>query len=230
MYSSPEARAELENVIRSTESDLFQHKMGAGDKARMGLASVDPFGFFLPFMGPADVAQEIAELSLRPDQIAYDLKSMNLTGDDKKDIVGFRHPVTFGQVFSLNAERNDQYMKMMEELGASTKVVYASPETLAKMGGGDFDGDTLQLIFGQVAARIKEAGVTSLSLPNRPKPKVKHTQMNRTAKPEDFADLFHRFGITPLILGSVERGQQILAEQDWTNDLLETMYSQAAVG
>lgn len=107
------------------------------------------------------------------------------------------------------------------------------PETIAAMGGGDFDGDTIQLLFddlAKAAGAAQDSFVRSASaLPTAGSQRKPSVARNTVATPKDYAALVHRSIIAPLNLGPIERAQQIIMDMEKINGQLSPEMTQAAI-
>lgn len=164
-----------------------------------------------------------AEGGLLPeeDQVAVMLASFAKASS----IAGGRYPNNKAEQFPLyNSAAYRDYVKQygMDEFGA-----YMNMRTIAKMGGGDFDGDTVQLIRGKLNEAVRKTfarDVKDLNLSwdeggkrigsgDEPSP-APHSGKISTG---DIGDYLYRQAINAMMLGRVSKVSSNLTQVDWNN-------------
>lgn len=143
-----------------------------------------------------------------------------------KAIAGGRYPTGFNEIFALKNNGLLAQMALDGKYGLNKDALYLSPMAIQMMGGGDFDGDTVQLLLDELAQtamrsgqemkdRLEAKGVdTSIDKENKDTPIEPGTKMNESF----IAQLGFRQLQQSVKLGAVSNAMQNLSQLDWTDD------------
>ena len=135
-----------------------------------------------------------------------------------------RYPNNLGEQFHLN--NSQKFIDMMERFGMSKLGAYMNVRTIAKMGGGDFDGDTIQIMQGRLAQAVKNTsskmqGILGLKydkfgkLENTGIPEPEALSHEGPLTPEDAARMLYRQAAMPLLLGQVSKASENISQVNW---------------
>lgn len=229
LNQDPEAQLRLQNAIDSAKNSMLYNEMFAKGNANMGLALPNP-GEFLTRVA------EMNGLSVA-NQKRYD--TLALGGGkiavpklyDSVALGGLRYPNNQGEQQSLENDR--AYIELMDRYGMSRDAVYMNSKTIGKMGGGDFDGDTVQLIQGKLAKIIARTYANRGSLMENQKRKREDLEKepeewNREANSDDVADFLYRQATASFQMGAVSNANESLSQIDWSNPEHVAKYAQSA--
>lgn len=218
LNQDPEAQLRLQNAIDNAKNSMLYNEMFAKGDAAMGLALPNPGEFFTR-------AAQMNGMSI-VDTTRYD----NLALGDSKIAVprlydsvklgGLRYPNNQGEQQSL--ENSREYIKLMDRYGLNRDAVYMNSKTIGKMGGGDFDGDTVQLIQGKLAKIIERTYANRGNLMENQKREREDLEkepeaLNRKATSDDVADFLYRQSTASFQMGAVSNANEALSQVDWSN-------------
>lgn len=131
---------------------------------------------------------------------------------------GLRYPNNVTEQYSL--ELSKRYAQLASHYGLNKDGIYLNMATISKMGGGDVDGDTVQIIQGELANVIKRTfedrtqKLGGYKAPNLKKAETKFDKA-RTSSEQDFADLLYRQATASFQMGAVENAAKALEQGNW---------------
>ena len=195
-HYAPEARKAIEDAVAAEEKDFYQNRIKTHGNAAMALALMDPYLAFAGSLAINEVADANNILHLTDDQIAFNAERLGQRNQQNLNTIAFRFPYTKGQHYKLDTEQRQKFMKQVAKYGGSVNGVYVTPQAIAKMGGGDFDGDTLQLLFGDLATIAERTQNSYIQTEDKTAPQSK--PMNRAATAADMARLAFRSSVAPI--------------------------------
>ena len=216
IWSHPLARKELMSAIESARmSQMYGEIFGDGDLS-MGLASINPAESIMRFgqmnglkISNNDLAKK---LTLSDGDISFG-KTIGL-----KQIAGGRWPASWTEQFWLN--QVDDYLTYADKYGMTKDAIYTNMKTIAKMGGGDVDGDTIQLLKNQLAEMVFNSQETRKQQIGDYTPKdlkPDDITVNRSQNSKDFADLLYRQVAAQIELGIVSNASDALSQGNWND-------------
>ncbi len=130
-----------------------------------------------------------------------------------------------------------EYLKAGRKYGLTDDVIYTNMDTIAKMGGGDVDGDTIQLLREDLYRYVQSTYQGRTNKYGKRNPDIKPTaeqiqQENnytpRSQTPEDIYKLMFRQAVSQIKMGSISRAQDALATINWNDPEMVRQYGQAA--
>ena len=140
-------------------------------------------------------------------------------------IAGGRYPNNLAEQFPL-FNRQD-FIAKLDKYGMERNGVYMNMRAIARMGGGDFDGDTIQLVRGRIQDMMRatfEKRVNDLGIKWDPEGKRIGSQDMPKSLPHsgeiqtgDIADFIYRQAINALELGAVSKTSENITQVDWNN-------------
>lgn len=146
----------VQTKINETISTAIQNrregKLYGRNSLSMQMTLVNPFYFL-------SQAARANGLKGGEKESAYMLSGGQIAGSSafkKNSYGGFRYPVNAGELFALSVSQPYNEAIKNGKYGLSKYGLYMNPETIEKMGGGDFDGDQIQLTSGWIADVIKQ--------------------------------------------------------------------------
>lgn len=155
-------------------------------------------------------------------------------------IAGGRFPNTFLEQFGLTPSLKMNELIKSGKYGLGKDGIYADADTLAQMGGGDFDGDQIQLVTGwiadifkrtekvrteQIKSHIKQEAEEEMKKIGMPTDK----NGNKIRTPSMIGDYLGRSVASSIFMGQVSNAMDSLSEIDWDNEEEVTRFAQAAV-
>lgn len=155
-------------------------------------------------------------------------------------IAGGRFPNTFLEQFGLTPSVKMNELIKSGKYGLGKDGIYADADTLAKMGGGDFDGDQIQLVTGWIADIFKRTEkVRTEQIKSHTKQEaeeeIKKIGMptdkngNKIRTPSMIGDYLGRSVASSIFMGQVSNAMDSLSEIDWDNEEEVARFAQAAV-
>lgn len=155
-------------------------------------------------------------------------------------IAGGRFPNTFLEQFGLTPSVKMNELIKSGKYGLGKDGIYADADTLAKMGGGDFDGDQIQLVTGWIADIFKRTEkVRTEQIKSHTKQEaeeeIKKIVMptdkngNKIRTPSMIGDYLGRSVASSIFMGQVSNAMDSLSEIDWDNEEEVARFAQAAV-
>lgn len=229
LNQDPEAQLRLQNAIDSAKNSMLYNEMFAKGDASMGLALPNPGEFFFRVAEmnglPVVDTNIYGTLGLGDSKIAVPKLS------DSLKLGGLRYPNNQGEQQSL--ENDKAYIDLVDKYGMSRDAVYMNSKTIGKMGGGDFDGDTVQLIQGKLAEIIARTYENRGKLMEGQKRKREDLEKepeewNRKANSGDVADFLYRQATAAFQMGAVSNANESLSQIDWSNPEHAARYAQGA--
>lgn len=223
MLEDPLARERINDAISSATLSKAYNEIYADGLLQMQVALANP-------------AEQILKLGRRNNLTIVDselakILSLEDSEDGRASIAAqslidqitmsaLRYPNNQGEQFPV---RNiPEYIDKIERYGMNSRGTYMNMATIAKMGGGDFDGDTIQLIQGklsEIVERTYAARQKSFAGYTRDKDSLRAASktLNRSATAADFADMLYRQAINSFQMGAVSNANDGLAQGDWAN-------------
>lgn len=155
LQNSPAAQTKLQQRIMSEEQALREGKLFAPGELSMEIALAN-YGSVLASAGMKNGYRVQNN----------DLLNMFALGENQfatsdyqkflgKTVATDRYPSTVGQTSAYEVQEKLSQAIRSGAYGLNPYGVYYNPSALAKMGGGDFDGDTVQIIVGKIAEVAK---------------------------------------------------------------------------
>ena len=221
----------ISEAIKTAENSMHMGLPFANKDLEMRLALVHP-GSFLNAAGDKSgyaIKNKALYNMLRPDNDTI------VAAGILSSISGGRWPSGYNENFALNNNKLLSTLAKNGRFGLNKEAIYLTPERLAAMGGGDFDGDTVQMILGQLAEAAKRSGEelrnklaennipTKVTGEEKKLPIPKNTKMNESY----IAQLGYRQLEQSVKLGGVSNAMQNLSQLDWTDDATVQQYGPA---
>lgn len=224
LQNSPAAQTKLQQRIMSEEQALREGKLFAQGELSMEIALAN-YGSVLASAGMKNGYRVqnndlLNTFSLGENQFA--------TSDYQKflgkAVATDRYPSTVGQTSAYEVQEKLSQAIRSGAYGLNPYGVYYNPSALAKMGGGDFDGDTVQIIIGKIAEVAKRTyEIRSKQLaPYKTKKQAIESEFKKMEMPgngtidENFiaSAVARQAGMT-ILLGSVSNVQDALGQGNW---------------
>lgn len=145
-------QTKINEAISTAIQNRREGKLYGRNSLSMQMALVNPFYFL-------SQAARANGLKGGEKESAYMLSGGQIAGSSafkKNSYGGFRYPVNAGELFALSVSQPYNEAIKNGKYGLSKYGLYMNPETIEKMGGGDFDGDQIQLTSGWIADVIKQ--------------------------------------------------------------------------
>ena len=224
LQNSPAAQTKLQQRIMSEEQALREGKLFAQGELSMEIALAN-YGSVLASAGMKNGYRVqnndlLNTFALGENQFA--------TSDYQKflgkTVATDRYPSTVGQTSAYEVQEKLSQAIRSGAYGLNPYGVYYNPSALAKMGGGDFDGDTVQIIVGKIAEVAKRTyEIRSKQLaPYKAKKQAIESEFKKMEMPgngtidENFiaSAVARQAGMT-ILLGSVSNVQDALEQGNW---------------
>lgn len=224
LQNSPAAQTKLQQRIMSEEQALREGKLFAPGELSMEIALAN-YGSVLASAGMKNGYRVQNN----------DLLNMFALGENQfatsdyqkflgKTVATDRYPSTVGQTSAYEVQEKLSQAIRSGAYGLNPYGVYYNPSALAKMGGGDFDGDTVQIIVGKIAEVAKRTyEIRSKQLaPYKAKKQAIESEFKKMEMPgngtidENFiaSAVARQAGMT-ILLGSVSNVQDALEQGNW---------------
>lgn len=224
LQNSPAAQTKLQQRIMSEEQALREGKLFAQGELSMEIALAN-YGSVLASAGMKNGYRVQNN----------DLLNMFALGENQfatsdyqkflgKTVATDRYPSTVGQTSAYEVQEKLSQAIRSGAYGLNPYGVYYNPSALAKMGGGDFDGDTVQIIVGKIAEVAKRTyEIRSKQLaPYKAKKQAIESEFKKMEMPgngtidENFiaSAVARQAGMT-ILLGSVSNVQDALEQGNW---------------
>ena len=224
LQNSPAAQTKLQQRIMSEEQALREGKLFAQGELSMEIALAN-YGSVLASAGMKNGYRVQNN----------DLLNMFALGENQfatsdyqkflgKTVATDRYPSTVGQTSAYEVQEKLSQAIRSGVYGLNPYGVYYNPSALAKMGGGDFDGDTVQIIVGKIAEVAKRTyEIRSKQLaPYKAKKQAIESEFKKMEMPgngtidENFiaSAVARQAGMT-ILLGSVSNVQDALEQGNW---------------
>lgn len=226
LQNSPAAQTKLQQRIMSEEQALREGKLFAPGELSMKIALAN-YGSVLASAGMKNGYRVqnndlLNTFALGENQFA--------TSDYQKflgkTVATDRYPSTVGQTSAYEVQEKLSQAIRSGAYGLNPYGVYYNPSALAKMGGGDFDGDTVQIIVGKIAEVAKRTyEIRSKQLaPYKAKKQAIESEFKKMEMPvngtidENFiANAVARQAGMTILLGSVSNVQDALEQGNWND-------------
>ena len=201
--------------------------MAVNKEAGMAVAVPDPFYAFGPALSINGVnPHSVTTPRLSGNQVAVDPALFGR--QEISALAGGRSPYTAYQQYTLDNSNSGEVLSFLKSVGMDVSGILMTPAQIAKMGGGDFDGDTVQLMFDRIAkivaqsvdySQLQTQGIEDSTVARDAKAKAKANVRNvdisnRAAVAEQMNALAFRSQISPILLGAIETKQQALSGLD----------------
>jgi hypothetical protein len=156
LQSDPLARKRVYDEIVNARISQMNGEIRSPGDIGMALASANMFDIIMK-LGAANRLQvkdqNLARVLSLKGKAGQDYVGAGFLDDDV--IAGGRWPATPGEQYVLNVSK--QFMEYARKYGAADDVIYVNPDTIAKMGGGDVDGDTIQYLRGRLQKLVESS-------------------------------------------------------------------------
>lgn len=136
---------------------------------------------------------------------------------------GGRYPNTPNEDFALTV--SGKYVAdVIRKYGLNKDGLYMNAKTIQEMGGGDFDGDTVQLVAGWLAnafaetQKVRSAQLSPFSSEISESEPLK-MEGDKKISPNLFADMLYRQATAPIFMGGVSNAIDALSQGDWNDDI-----------
>lgn len=174
--------------------------------------------------------QGIREAKTSEGKKKYTKKDINKYLNQELDLAGLRYPNNQAEQFALHNAAN--YISLLDNYGLNRHGIYMNAGTIGKMGGGDFDGDTVQLLLDDLYEMSKRtyANRTSVLGADKGADRLKSPSeaWNRKSNPSDVADLLWRQSVASFSMGAVSNANDALTQIDWNDPDFIKRYGAAA--
>lgn len=224
LQNSPAAQTKLQQRIMSEEQALREGKLFAQGELSMEIALAN-YGSVLASAGMKN-GYRVQNNDLL-NTFALDENQFATSDYQKflgKTVATDRYPSTVGQTSAYEVQEKLSQAIRSGAYGLNPYGVYYNPSALAKMGGGDFDGDTIQIIVGKIAEVAKRTyEIRSKQLaPYKAKKQAVESEFKKMEMPgngtidENFiaSAVARQAGMT-ILLGSVSNVQDALGQGNW---------------
>nr|DAW66663.1 MAG TPA: minor tail protein [Bacteriophage sp.] len=236
---TPAAQTRLQEALNAARLAMRKGQIfgrGEGSKISMYMALANPGMFMLK-------AAKANGYIGNGNEDAFKLGTGVIAGSPtlgQTSIAGGRFPNTFLEQFGLTPSVKMNELIKSGKYGLGKDGVYADADTLAKMGGGDFDGDQIQLVTGwiadifkrtekvrteQIKSHIKQEAEEEMKKIGMPTDK----NGNKIRTPSMIGDYLGRSVASSIFMGQVSNAMDSLSEIDWDNEEEVTRFAQAAV-
>lgn len=236
---TPAAQTRLQEALNAAHLAMRKGQIfgrGEGSKISMYMALANPGMFMLK-------AAKANGYIGNGNEDAFKLGTGVIAGSPtfgQTSVAGGRFPNTFLEQFGLTPSAKMNELIKSGKYGLGKDGVYADADTLAKMGGGDFDGDQIQLVTGWIADIFKRTEkVRTEQIKSRTKQEaeeeIKKIGMptdkngNKIRTPSMIGDYLGRSVASSIFMGQVSNAMDSLSEIDWDNEEEVTRFAQAAV-
>lgn len=224
LQNSPAAQTKLQQRIMLEEQALREGKLFAQGELSMEIALAN-YGSVLASAGMKNGYRVqnndlLNMFALGENQFATSDYQKFL----EKTVATDRYPSTVGQTSAYEVQEKLSQAIRSGAYGLNPYGVYYNPSALAKMGGGDFDGDTIQIIVGKIAEVAKRTyEIRSKQLaPYKAKKQAIESEFKKMEMPgngtidENFiaSAVARQAGMT-ILLGSVSNVQDALGQGNW---------------
>lgn len=236
---TPAAQTRLQEALNAAHLAMRKGQIfgrGEGSKISMYMALANPGMFMLK-------AAKANGYIGNGNEDAFKLGTGVIAGSPtlgQTSIAGGRFPNTFLEQFGLTPSVKMNELIKSGKYGLGKDGIYADADTLAKMGGGDFDGDQIQLVTGWIADIFKRTEkVRTEQIKSHTKQEaeeeIKKIGMptdkngNKIRTPSMIGDYLGRSVASSIFMGQVSNAMDSLSEIDWDNKEEVARFAQAAV-
>lgn len=236
---TPAAQTRLQEALNAARLAMRKGQIfgrGEGSKISMYMALANPGMFMLK-------AAKANGYIGNGNEDAFKLGTGVIAGSPtlgQTSIAGGRFPNTFLEQFGLTPSVKMNELIKSGKYGLGKDGVYADADTLAKMGGGDFDGDQIQLVTGWIADIFKRTEkVRTEQIKSHTKQEAEEEMKkigmptdkngNKIRTPSMIGDYLGRSVASSIFMGQVSNAMDSLSEIDWDNEEEITRFAQAAV-
>ena len=227
IWEDPIARRRVLNEISSARESMSRQELFGQDNLMMGLVAANPGELFLKlgamngYRTQNDALAKVLSLS----DGSVGAKFLSDLGDQR--IVAARWPGVPGEQFAMDVDQ--RYSSLGDRYGLADNVVYINTSAIHKMGGGDVDGDTVEILRNKlrdyyehtIQKRGTVYGTRNEDLKQPP------IAIHRGVQSSDMADLLYREAALPMLLGAVSNAQDALQQIDWTDREMVKQYGKA---
>lgn len=241
LNQDPEAQLRIQNSLDSAKISRGYGEIFARKNANMGFAAPNVGEFLMRAgaMNNAAVANEDLAKILQMKEVVTDddgtesiLK--HIAVPKLADVSAFgalRYPNNQGEQYYF--ENDKAYIDLLKKYGMSQDAVYMNANDLYKMGTGDFDGDTVQMLQGKLANIIRRTEMHRGNLMDRQtrtSEDLEHpaAPMNRQANGGDVADLLYRQATAMFQMGAVSNANDALSQVNMNDPKTATKWAAAA--
>lgn len=236
---TPAAQTRLQEALNAARLAMRKGQIfgrGEGSKISMYMALANPGMFMLK-------AAKANGYIGNGNEDAFKLGTGVIAGSPtlgQTSIAGGRFPNTFLEQFGLAPSAKMNELIKSGKYGLGKDGIYADADTLAQMGGGDFDGDQIQLVTGWIADIFKRTEkVRTEQIKSHTKQEAEEEMKkigmptdkngNKIRTPSMIGDYLGRSVASSIFMGQVSNAMDSLSEIDWDNEEEVTRFAQAAV-
>lgn len=236
---TPAAQTRLQEALNAARLAMRKGQIfgrGEGSKISMYMALANPGMFMLK-------AAKANGYIGNGNEDAFKLGTGVIAGSPtlgQTSIAGGRFPNTFLEQFGLAPSVKMNELIKSGKYGLGKDGIYADADTLAQMGGGDFDGDQIQLVTGWIADIFKRTEkVRTEQIKSHTKQEAEEEMKkigmptdkngNKIRTPSMIGDYLGRSVASSIFMGQVSNAMDSLSEIDWDNEEEVTRFAQAAV-
>lgn len=233
-FSDPEARARVNDSIQSAKDDLLNERFFAKGDAINALAINNPFELISAMAKAnkkAPVNKNLAKVLSLKGRGDEDAVALAAWADGQ--IAGWRYPNNVGEQFKLYNSKD--FIDLLDEYGISRNAMIMNMDTIKKMGGGDFDGDTVQAVRNRLRTIVERTWKFRGSEAAKLNPTIKEAEDipleggARKVRGSDFADMLYRKAASVLDMAGVSNAGDALSQGDWLDPEWAKFARQAGV-
>lgn len=209
-------------AIEKAEEDRFRGKLYGRHDLAMAMAApnaMELLNFVATKNGATAINKELVEtFSLKGNGSKAGVAAAFANFAIANEIAGGRFPNNFGEQFPLLNEKD--YISMMDNYGLSKSAIYMNADTIRRMGTGDFDGDTVQLLKGEFAQLVEQTFESNKDLIKwdntgrrigRNEPSEEQGEV-RPVSAEDWANYLYRQSAAKFRLGKISNASGAIAQ------------------
>lgn len=233
-FSDPEARARVNDSIQSAKDDLLNERFFAKGDALNALAINNPFELISAMAKAnkkAPVNKNLANILSLKGRGDEDAVALAAWADNQ--IAGWRYPNNVGEQFKLYNSKD--FINLLDEYGISRNAMVMNMDTIKKMGGGDFDGDTVQAVRNRLRTIVERTWKFRGSEAAKLSPTIKEEEDiplkggARKVRGSDFADMLYRKAASVLDMAGVSNAGDALSQGNWLDPEWAKFARQAGV-
>ena len=220
------AQTRLAQTIESAKNEQNSGRIFADDLLSMRLALANP-GEWIMRAGIANagkiVDKQLADALKLGDNIIGAAGYGTHTGIDVK-AGGGRYPNTIGEQFPLTI--SGVYRdRVIDRYNLNRHAAYLNAKTIKEMGGGDFDGDTVQLAIGWLAnafettKSVRGSQLAPYATTKADPENLKMPDDARKIAGQHFARMLYRQATAPIFMGGVSNAIDALSQGNWDDEI-----------
>lgn len=224
IWEIPEAKGRVQEAIEAAELSRQYNRIFAKGDLHNALALPNIGEIILKTgtlnnLTPSESGKQLADvLGMNFDNEALDTVAL-AAWSGVTDFSSLRFPNNVTEQYGM--QNSQEYIKLLDTFGMNKDAMYLNMKSIAKMGGGDVDGDTVSSAKRRLNDIMRRTYTNRTGLIGDYESQVSRVGEQdfdaRTMNASDFADMLYRQAYSTLMMSAISNASDSLAQGDWSD-------------